>query len=132
VPPSVVVPLELPLEPPLDDPPLELALPLELPLLPPASEVPPPLELLLEQPTPVPTATPRATKQIPVSKFFVILFTLVRRRRKPATRKTLASGLPARMRQPPSNPLDLGHTIVPGRRASGAISRPARDDGSAR
>jgi hypothetical protein len=94
--PALEVPLLLPL--PLDEP---LLLPLELPLLPPdvpllvpessSRVVPPPLELL-EQPAPEASATPRATKQIPVRKFFVMTFFL--------------AGSPARRssRQKPSTP----------------------------
>ncbi len=76
---SLLPPLEPPLLPPLD-PPLEPPLlpplepPLEPPLPPPELLLePPPLLLLLPQPAPpVATATPRATKQNPVSQFLVI------------------------------------------------------------
>jgi hypothetical protein len=64
---SDTVPLELPLLLPLE---LPLELPEELPLLPPELELlPPPPLLLLPHPAPAATATPRATKQNPVSKF---------------------------------------------------------------
>lgn len=69
---ETVPPLLLPL-PPLEPPLVPPLLPPDVPLLVPESppvELPPPE--LLEHPAPAANATPRATKQIPVSKFFAM------------------------------------------------------------